>query len=318
MNTPTQPEDHSDTAVVLATYDVGRLPLLERAIDSAVGQGPGVEVVVAVDNNPNLRDLVSQRRPGVRVVFNSGPRGASATRNVGARAASRTYLALLDDDAVAEPGWLAAVVQPLRDDPSVVGVGGWVEAEWPAGRPVWFPPEFDFVVGASYRGLPTRPGPVRNGWAENMAVRAADFHAVGGFREDFGKVGNWSRPEDTELGLRMTEKLAGQWWWQPSARVRHHVPPERATLAFFWRRNRLEGAGKAELAALAGRKTGLSTERSYITRTLPTGVLMGLLDALRGRPGGPLRSLAIIVGLLAAGVGFVDASVRRRFASAAS
>ena len=45
---------------------------------------------------------------------------------------------------------------------------------------------------------------MRNVWASNMAVRRAAFDAAGGFREDFGKVGAVSRPEDTDLCLRVT------------------------------------------------------------------------------------------------------------------
>lgn len=96
MNT-TASSQHAlaDTAVVIAAHDARRLPLLEKAIDSAVGQGADVEVIVAIDNNADLLDLVRQRRGDVRVVLNTGPRGASATRNTGARSASRAYLAFL-------------------------------------------------------------------------------------------------------------------------------------------------------------------------------------------------------------------------------
>ncbi|MDQ4051211.1 MAG: glycosyltransferase [Actinomycetota bacterium] len=300
-------------SVVIAAFDERRLPLLARAIASAVTQAPDVEVVVAIDNDPRLHRVVRRLFPDVRVVLNEGPRGASATRNAGARSATGDVLAFLDDDAEATPGWLPRLVAPLRADPSVVGVGGWIEPAWARRRPVWFPMELAWAVGASYTGLPTVPGEVRNGWSENMAVRAADFWLADGFREGFGKVDDASRPEDTELCLRMAAlRPGGRWWVEPTAVVRHHVPLDRATLRFLWRRCRAEGAGKAELVRIAGVAAGLSTEREYTLKVLPRGVLSGLLDPLRGRIAGPLRAAVILLGLLATVVGFAGSLLRSR------
>lgn len=298
-------------SVVIAAFDERRVPRLARAIASAVTQAPDVEVVVAIDNDPRLHRMVRRLFPDVLVVLNEGPRGASATRNAGARSATGEILAFLDDDAEATPGWLSRLVAPLHADPSVVGVGGWVEPDWAGHRPRWFPMEMGWVVGASYTGLPSLPGEVRNGWSENMAVRAADFWQAGGFREGFGKVGNASRPEDTELCLRMAAVRPGaRWWIEPTAVVRHYVPLDRATLRFLWRRCRAEGAGKAELARIAGAGPGLATEREYTLTVLPRGVLTGFLDPLRGRIAGPLRAAVILIGLLAAIVGFAGSLLR--------
>ena len=39
-------------------------------------------------------------------------------------------------------------------DPDVLGAGGWIIPAWQLGMPAWFPEEFLWVVGCSYRGLP--------------------------------------------------------------------------------------------------------------------------------------------------------------------
>ncbi len=293
-------------SVVIAAYDLDRLSLLERAINSALAQGPDVEVVLAVDNNRDLFGVARKRYPRITVVLNERERGASATRNTGSRAARGQILAFLDDDAEAMPGWLENLAVPLRTDPSVIGVGGWVTPSWAVSQPSWFPMEFGWVVGASYVGLPSTPGAIRNVWSGNMAVRKADFFRAGGFLEGFGKKGNSSRPEDTELCLRMAAQHPGtRWWFAPAARIQHHVPPKRATVRFFLRRCVAEGAGKAKLADVAGRAEGLASERSYATRTLPLGVVRGFGQLLTGRGSGALRSLAIVAGLAAAVLGFV-------------
>ena len=45
-----------------------------------------------------------------------------------------------------------------------------------------------------------------------------------------------------------------------------------------------------------GSEDGLASERTYVTRTLPSGVANGVADALRGRPEGLRRAGAIIAG----------------------
>ena len=53
---------------------------------------------------------------------------------------------------------------------------------------VGLPPEFDWVVGCSYVGLPVAAGPVRNLIGTDMSVRRHLMESVGGFREGFGNV----------------------------------------------------------------------------------------------------------------------------------
>ena len=170
---------------------------------------------------------------------------------------SGEVVAFLDDDACATPDWLEALIVHFAD-PAVAGVGGRVDPLWATARPSWFPGEFDWTVGASYSGMPETTAQVRNVWSNNMALRRAAFDAAGGFREDFGKVGAASRPEDTELCLRVT---SGSWLYEPTSAVAHWVPAQRATLRYFLRRCFDEGKGKAEIAVMDGAANSTSAER---------------------------------------------------------
>jgi len=296
-----------DATVVLAAYDLGRWPLLVAAVESLFAeQNRPSRVVICVDQNEKLYERIRATWPQVTAVPNKFGRGASNARNTGAQHADTPFIAFLDDDVRVSEGWLSRLLEPFND-PAVVGTGGGVVARWSAGRPGWFPEEFDWVVGASYRGMPTVRSVVRNVWSENMAVRADVFRAVGGFRRDFGKVGKRSRPEDTDLCIRMSAHIAGaQWMYVPDALAEHHVPAERASLSFFLRRNFVEGRGKMEMIHLLGRQEGLQSERDYLCRTLPAEVSVRLKSAAEHRElSGLLKVGAIVMGVCAAGVGAI-------------
>ncbi|MER5734459.1 glycosyltransferase family 2 protein [Streptomyces sp. NPDC002262] len=283
--------------VVVCAYTLDRWNDIRAAIGSLRAQRhPVDEVVLVVDHCPELYGRASAAFPGVRVVPNTGRRGLSGARNTGVAAARHEIVAFLDDDAAAEPDWAAGLLARYAD-PGVAGVGGLVRPRWATRRPAWFPPEFDWVVGCSYRGLPERLAPVRNFIGASMSFRRAELLAAGGFRTDLGRVG--TRPlgcEETELCLRVAARRPDAvLLHEPAAVVRHRVPAARATWAYFVSRCYAEGLSKARVARLGGTRAALSSERAYLRSTLPKA----LVRALRpGRPAG-LRT----AGALAAGVG---------------
>ena len=192
-------------SVVIAAFADDRWNQLCDAIQSVRSQtAPVLETVVVIDHNP-----------GLLVLANTGARGASGALNSGAAACQGEIIAFLDDDARSSEHWLAALLCHFsRAD--IVGVGGRIDPLWSVSRPRWFPVEFGWAVGFSYQGMPEQTQPVRNVWAGNMAIRSCVFEAIGGFREDFGKVGDVARPEDTDLCLRAASER-GIWLYEPSS-----------------------------------------------------------------------------------------------------
>ena len=161
--------------MVICAYADERWDDLLSAIDSVADQRVAArETIVVIDHNDALLRRLRPARPHVIALPSSGVRGLSGARNTGVGAARGSVVAFLDDDARADRGWLERLLAPY-DDPSVVGVGGRVDADWPHGRPRWFPREFDWVVGCSYDGLPTRTQPVRNMIGANMSLRGSAF-----------------------------------------------------------------------------------------------------------------------------------------------
>lgn len=303
-------------SVIIAAFDERRWADLVQAVDSVARQShPAQETIVVIDHNERLLSRAAAELGGVRVLENALAPGASGARNTGAATSSSDVLVFMDDDATADPRWLEHLLTPFERS-AVVGVGGRLQPAWSTSRPRWFAPEFDWVVGGSYRGMPERLTPVRNVWSGNMAIRREVFEAVGGFRLSFGKAGARSRPEDTDLCLRAGVVREGTYWvFQPAALAHHKVPPTREKFQFFLRRCFAEGQGKAALAELTDRTAALSSERTYIRAVVPRGLVAGLGDTIRGDPMGVARSGAIVLGLAAALAGLAterSRSWRRR------
>lgn len=223
-------------------------------------------------------------------------------------------MVFLDDDAVALPGWLPALLQAYQDK-RVLGVGGKIEPLWEAGFPAWFPSEFLWVVGCTYAGLPDHAGPVRNVIGANMSVRRDVAQSVGGFRSNLGRVGRFPLGgEETEFCIRTARHFTEHHWqYQPLAAVLHRVPPERATWRYFLTRCFAEGLTKARVSRATGTSDGLASERQHVARTLPLAVLREIGAALRGHPAALGRAVALVTGTLSAGVGYlVNPLIERR------
>ncbi len=312
-------------SVVIAAFSMKRWDDLREAVASVQAQTvPVLETIVVIDHHPGLLERARRELPGVSVVANDGDQGASAARNTGVAASHGELVAFLDDDAVASPLWLEALLSHFTDS-SVVGVGGRLNPLWATSRPRWFPPEFDWTVGASYPGMPESAEPVRNVWSNNMAIRRQVFDMVGGFRDNFGKVGARSRPEDTDLCLRAAEGHGGTWIYEPEGAADHRIPADRATLRYFACRCFNEGWGKAALATLNGMGKSISTERWYTRHVLPAALARNLRAASRGDTSGGLRGFIIIAGFSLVVIGFLvghaalliqPANVRRRHSAA--
>jgi glycosyltransferase involved in cell wall biosynthesis len=311
-----------DISVVICVYTEDRWEDILAAVASVRAQSrPALETLLVVDHNAALLDRLTKeyKEPGdgtvVRVLANAGPRGLSAGRNTGIAAARGDVIAFLDDDAVAERDWLRHFAEGYAD-PRVMAVGGRTEPIWASGRrPAWFPEEFDWIVGCTYKGLPAGLVKVRNVLGGNASFRRTAFDAAGGFATGIGRDGD-KRPlgcEETELCIRLTRARPDAILLIDDRAVIHHrVPEAREHFGYFRTRAYAEGLSKALVARSVGTDKGLESERRYATRVLPAGVARGLRDFVLARPGGAGRAGAIVAGVLTAAGGYVMGSVRAR------
>lgn len=301
-----------DISVVVCTYTEARWDDLVESVESLQRQTqcPG-EVIVVVDHNPALHDRAKEQLRGVVVTENQEQQGLSGGRNSGIAVANGDVIAFLDDDAMAAPDWIEKLKSGYENE-QVLGVGGSILPLWQTRQPGWFPDEFKWVVGCTYRGLPSVTSPVRNFIGCNMSFRSEVFESVGGFRHDIGRVG--TRPlgcEETELCIRTSQHFAeGVLLYEPESKVYHRVPHDRVSWSYFRNRCYSEGISKALIAKYIGSDDGLNSERSYVVRTLPLGVKRGLTDAItRFKPSGLARAAAIVAGTAFTAAGYIRGSI---------
>jgi glycosyltransferase involved in cell wall biosynthesis len=303
-----------DVAVVICAYTQERWDQTVAAVQSVVSQQPGPsQVLLVVDHNAALAARARRELPDVTVLESEGLPGLSGARNTGLSASGFSITAFLDDDAAARPGWLAYLIEPYRDS-DVVATGGSINPVWLADRPRWLPPEFYWVVGCSYRGLPDSTDTVRNPIGANMSLRTAPALGAGGFYRAVGRTNSrLGGCEETELAIRLSARQPGSVVvYIPEAAVDHNIGYERVKFSYFLRRCWHEGWSKATVVKLVGLRAGLEAERRHVASVLPAGMCRDLRDFASGDFSALLRSCATALGLMAASSGFLARSVGPR------
>jgi len=183
-------------------------------VDNGSDDGSPEMVVSEWEDNPLFH---------VKLIRNSENRGFCAANNQGFAASDTEFVALLNNDAEAEPGWLKALTSAFENRPDVGMAASKILVHEDPRR-------IDKVGHLIYpdgqnRGRGT--GELDEGqydlleevlWPDGCAAmyRRAMLDEIGGFDEDFFAYG-----DDAELGLRA--RIAG---WKclyiPRAVVRHH------------------------------------------------------------------------------------------------
>ena len=102
--------------VVIVNWRQAELTI--RAARSITAQLGGGDTLVVVDNASGDDSVERLSRAGLTVVQSSRNLGFGAGVNLGAQGMSEDVLVLLNNDAIAEPGFLEAIVAPLSEPPA--------------------------------------------------------------------------------------------------------------------------------------------------------------------------------------------------------
>ncbi len=217
--------------------------------------------VIAIDNGSTdgtaayLRRWVAADPTRHRAIFEA-ELGLSGSRNRGVEAAHGEVVLFLDDDALADEGWVASHLSRYRDDAEIGAVGGPVVLCWPVGRPSWLGPELEHWFSALDLGTEAGPFPPPHGpYGANMSARRLEVIAVGGFAIELGRRGrSLVSGEEHELFTRLWARGV-RIEYEPAALVTHRVLPERLRRRWILRRGWAQGRSNARTqrrAALSG------------------------------------------------------------------
>jgi len=207
--------------------------------------------VIVVDNGSKdgSAEMVRMRFPEAVVIANAENRGYCEANNQGIQAATGEYIALLNNDAAADPQWIQQLQTAFQESPDV-GMAASKIVTWDdpgridkAGHLI-FPDGQNRGRGTGERDRGQYDKTEEVLWPDGCAAmyRKSMLDRIGSFDEDLFAYG-----DDAELGLRA--RIAG---WRcvyiPGARVRHRRGstmgqgnPERVVLI---ERNRILLAAK--------------------------------------------------------------------------
>jgi len=209
-------------SVIIVNWN--RRELLRACLRSLADQiGVDFETIVVDNGSTDGSAELAETEFGARMIRNAENRGYCAANNQGMAAARGEFIALLNNDAEAAPGWLAALVRACskRDN---IGMAASKILMWEDPRRIDKAGHLIFPdgqnrgrgTGALDRGQFDREEEVL--WPDGCAAiyRKKMLDGIGGLDEDFFAYG-----DDAELGLRA--RIAG--WrclYTPEAVVRHH------------------------------------------------------------------------------------------------
>jgi GT2 family glycosyltransferase len=185
-----------------------RLALSALAPDAAAAPNPWEVIVVT---QPDGVDYASLRQdfPWVQWAYHSAP-GLGACRNAGAALARSSYLFFLDDDCIPRPSFFSALTAVLdREKP--VAFSGCIRL--PGISETFVPELASPPVRITLRNYYLFMGSCHG-------IRAAQFHAMGGYDARFGAGAVFPAAEETELLVRLL-RAGHQVVYRPQIEVEH-------------------------------------------------------------------------------------------------
>ncbi|MDO5499615.1 MAG: glycosyltransferase [Propionibacteriaceae bacterium] len=249
----------SGVSVIIACHNGAER--IGACLDALAGQDwPGDIETIVVDDRSTDDTAATAVRHGARVIATRGTQGPAAARNLGITVATHPVIAFTDDDALPEPGWLAALVAVLEQTGAGAVAGATVPSDddhllcrYLAVNNPLAPLErgigahrsalrrlTDYLRGVAGLG-PQLSGvrPIYAAGTVNLAVRAETLAELDGFDADFGFSG-----EDQDLCRRLLAHDPDGLWFAPEAVVRHVFDPR---LGDTLRRSRAYALGNAAL-----------------------------------------------------------------------
>lgn len=240
-------------------------------VDSASTGDAPARMAALVAELPNAR-LLRVAQPGV-----------SFARNAGAAAASGSYIAYIDDDAIAAADWMRNILVAIdasADPPALIG--GRILPRWEAPLPAWWPSELrgtlsiiEYEGQGEFRSPALPPG--MEPYGANMIVHRPSLMEIGGFGRHSGRVGK-ALLSDEEVQLAWRLQAAGRSVrYDSRIVVEHQIQAQRLTPTWLLSRLYWQGVSTVLTRRLLGWPDAVWRElpRRLVVATLlsPTALL---------------------------------------------
>ncbi len=220
-------------AICLATFRRPQVSATLASLDQLSWPAGVTGEVIVVDNDDSptaqARVAAFAARAVIAVRYVHAPaRNISVARNAALDLAQDAdFIAFLDDDEVAAPGWITALLARMHATGADVVLGP-VQASYDSAAPLWM------QRGRVHDTLPTTlsNGDIVTGYTCNVLVRQASA-AVRGLR--FDPARGRSGGEDTAY-FAAIHAAGGRIVAAPEAVLSEQVPPARARLGWLLRR----------------------------------------------------------------------------------
>jgi GT2 family glycosyltransferase len=192
--------------IIIVTWN-GRDDTL-RAVEAASGQHRAGSGIIVVDNGSTdgTAGAIRERFPKVRILNLPENRGFTGGVAAGVASSEADYIVLLNNDALPEPGWLAASIAGLETaDSDVAAVSGKIvdmagqHVDFIGGLLTFDGHAFqrDFRKPLAGASVPATGSELLFACGGNMIARRRIFTDLGGFDEDY-----FAYLEDVDFGWR--------------------------------------------------------------------------------------------------------------------
>ncbi|MFH2219343.1 MAG: glycosyltransferase family 2 protein [Pseudomonadota bacterium] len=197
---------HALPLVSIVVVTLNRFDLLKKCLKRLCEQDYEAIEILVVDNGSdrNAREALATDFPAVRVIRLDRNTGFAGGNNRGIEAAKGKYVALINNDALAGPRWISAMVETAEADSSIAAVASIIADGNRTGvlDSCGVGIGLDGMSRQALRGAPVprlkHPGDVFLFSGCACLLRTAVLKTVGLFDEDF-----FAYCEDTDMGLRM-------------------------------------------------------------------------------------------------------------------
>ena len=224
-------------SVIIPTYN--RSALLSQTVETFLAQDyPAEKWELLLVDNASTDDTwsvitkLASRDDRIRGLKESR-KGAHFARNSGAVAARGGILYFTDDDMLAEPNLLSAIIEGFEADPKVASVTGKVLPRWDTEPPVWVLEHCRNALlslndlGESLIVSDDDPGV----FSCHQAVKRDAFMSAGGFNPDTN-AGAFTGDNETGLNIKI-KQLGFRFAYVGSAVTHHMIPASRMTQSYL-------------------------------------------------------------------------------------